>query len=150
MGEAVDVILRGVELECCKKLAEYFERGEIQWRSSNDWHLIGLTDENYVPVLSTLAQYSLIGDVQGTNACRFSFFKIRPGVVQVVRHLERQEAEEKKGKDVVAQTTESLRRHPIMGYVILSAIALATLLVIIANALTIMEKLGWINFAKGN
>jgi hypothetical protein len=140
--QAMKHILRGAELACCLNLAARFNRGETKWTYANDWENIGLNNANCVPVLSILEKYGLIEEITDSHKCRFHKFTVKPGVVEVMRHLEEQAAQNASGDDIVAQTIDAMRRHRVLAWLTFAVIGLTVFLSIISSILTILEKLG--------
>ncbi|HEX4590327.1 MAG TPA: hypothetical protein VH120_10390 [Gemmataceae bacterium] len=83
------------ELACCRKLADYFDRGKWKWRGLAEghepWDLIALDESNYDSVLSALENYGFIGDVLHGLTQRFYYFEIRPSVAAMVRQLDKRD-----------------------------------------------------------
>src|SRR5437667_1413161 len=60
---AVEVTLKGAEVECVKKLAQCYEAGNARWRGSEGWEELGLTEANYIQVLGQMEMIGAISDV---------------------------------------------------------------------------------------
>jgi hypothetical protein len=142
------VTLKGVEIVCVKALAKCFEENRSVWTSPDGWEEIGLTAENYGPVLDLMEMCGAIENVTHTMGDRFAYFTITPQAVQIAREIEAQDeqrqAKEKEGKDIVEHVKVTLRKHPVMGWLCVVAIALVAVATALNQFLSLFKNLGWI------
>jgi hypothetical protein len=151
------IALSEVEVACLKKLAELFEKG----CDSHDGNpeAIGLTADNYYPVLKMLEQHGFIEDAIHTTGGFYTLFRINASAVQTVRAIEertrkqeeeeqRQREEEEKRrlerKDIVEYVRVTLRKHPVLGWLCVAGIALTALITVLNQLLSLLKNLNWI------
>ena len=136
-----EVRLRGDEITCVQQLATLFAKG-VTFVSvgSEDANSLGLSDEKWEPVLATMEHIQAITGVVNTAEGRFSLFYITANAVQAARAIEEQEKKQERPKDIVAETSEIARSHPIASRFIIVSIIISAILVPIAALLTIIEK----------
>ena len=94
------VNLSDAEVSCLKILAALYEANDFYWSIEKGLESLGLTPQNYQPVLSMLQQYGYIDNVAHTTDGWFTMFSIHASSVQTVREFE---LEKKKldNKDIV-------------------------------------------------
>lgn len=136
--------LRGAEIECVKRLAKNFEEGKTRWQGA-DFEALGLTPENAIPVLKTMEDLGAIDNVTHTMPNgSFRHFAITSTAVQIARQIEEQESKSPEAPDVVQQTIDQFRRHPVMGRIIFWGIAVGAIITAISSVITLCEKVvGW-------
>lgn len=138
----MDVALSEVEVACLKKLAELSQKGEEGWDKEAGWESIGLTAENYMPVLSLLEQLGYVTNALHTSETHFDLFAINPSVILAVRAIEAEEKKKQEAPDIVETFKATLKKHPVGGRI---AVLVIGSLFVIAAANQIMdfaEKLG--------
>ena len=145
VGITTMAILRGAEIECAKRLAELFERGESVWRNHGKWEELSLTAENYESVLDTMVGLGAIGNTSDLMGSRFRWFTITPIAVQVAREIEKAEKEEQKGIDIVEQITKKARSSNTLAWGIIAFFVLVGLLNMIGTIIIILQNLGWMH-----
>ncbi len=135
--------LNAAEVECVKRLARAFEQETPVFSSRDPKALeeLGLTEENYTPVLMTMEGLGAIDNVSHSSAGKFRHFTVTAIAAQMAREIDEQESKPPEAPDIVQQTIEQFRRHPVMGRIIFWGIALGALLTVITSVITLCEKI---------
>jgi hypothetical protein len=113
----MEIILKGLELDCVKFFAKSFEEGHIEFHGYDPSAIgiQGLTRENCASIFNLLetcgvfaeARYSLDGDY---------YLQIGPRSLLLARQIEEKEAASKEGKDVVESIKLTLKKHPVTAW----------------------------------
>jgi hypothetical protein len=141
----VERSLDETERECVKRLAQLYAKGQTMC-TVNDLAALGLTPENYVPVLGTMEHIGAIARPTHTAGGTYRAFNITAVAVQIDREIERQESRTPEAPNIVEQTKSAISRHPLLGYVVVALIALSFLLILINNLMTLLERFGLVKF----
>lgn len=136
----MDAHLNEAEVECARRLAAIHEKGAGHFVSL-DMDALGLTRENYAAVLGTMEHLGLITDAVHTTGGQYFHFRVTGRAVQLVRDIDQRE-QKAEAPDIVEQTKKAIRSHPVMGYVVVAVIGLSFLLVLVNQAISLLERLG--------
>src|SRR5438067_219208 len=98
------------EIACLKRLAELYERGQTTWQVSAGWESIGLTAENYRPVLNLLEHRGYIDWPWDAKGSDFTSITIRGFVIDAVREFAEQEKQKQEAKDLVESFKTTMRK----------------------------------------
>ena len=140
----MELALSDVEIVCLKKLAVLFAQGKEWWTCGAGWESIGLTPENFYPVLTSLERYGYINKVTHTTGSPFSMFKIDASAVQAVRAIAAQEEKRQEGKDIVELVRLTLRKHPVTAWTLILLTALLAVVTGLNQFISLFKNLGWI------
>lgn len=107
----MDVILSDLERSCLHKLASIFNSETGHWSFGQGFEAIGLTKENYIPVLRTFEDWGIIEKVTHATTGLYSFFKVNAKAVQMIRVMSKLEDEAK--ERLAAQAAQIQREDRI-------------------------------------
>ena len=114
----------------CSNTCQKFWRRKSYFQFQNDWHTIGLTNENHIPVLSLLEHHGLIEVLVRTFDEEFGAFKISPLAVQVARDMDKQEKKSQEPKDLVDEFRNMARKTKAIA---ISILAVSVFVVVITG-----------------
>jgi hypothetical protein len=134
------MILKGAEIGCVKILAKSYENGQRAFNYQSDWESIGLTEENFSPVLLMLEHYGIISDAIKDFDIEFRAFQITPLAVQIARDIEDQEKKKEEPKDIVEGVTQMARKNRTLATVIIFGLVLTAALTAVNQFLSILKN----------
>ncbi len=130
---------RGAEVDCVKKLAELFEKGQTQSGAS----LIGLTKESdAAAVLGMMEGCGIIKNPTHMAGNRYAMFHITAGAVHAARRIEADEAKKQEGEDVVENIKNKFKRNNVIAWGVIAFICFTALATLIASITTILKNFG--------
>ena len=145
--------LRGIEIDCVKKLAEMFEKGDvyvtanIEDTENNFLTENQVTDQLNVPpekraaVLETMESMGLIDEVTHSDSLRYLAFRITSNAVQAARKLEAKLKEESEPEDLVEKIKSEARKIPAIAWTIIVFVTLAAIVTLINQGIELLQNL---------
>lgn len=137
------VTLNSVEVACAKLLAARFSANNLHWDGSEPWEAIGLTEQNFAPVLSTLEAAGVIQGVEHSGEQRFEEFTISAKAVQVARKVEDDErlaaANAAEGENIVASIQKYAQKNKYLAPLIIAVIVGTALTTCFSQVLNIID-----------
>lgn len=124
----MELMLTPAEIACIKVLANQYENGnEACSISEGSWNELGLTEKNYISVLSSLESYGAIGDCEFVRGQGLCDFVIRPHILQLSRKITEAESKQAEKKDMVESIKYTVHRHPVLAWGLIAFFALTGL-----------------------
>lgn len=133
--------LKGIEVECVKRLAERFERGETHLRIFGKWEQLGLTNENFIPVLTMMVSLGVIQEDNKHAGQPFRSFAITAKSAILARQIEEHAKKQAERKDIVEIVKLTLRKHPVTAWSFLVFLAIGGLLAFVNQVLTFLKNI---------
>lgn len=139
----MEIRLTANEIAIIKKLANLYASGVTSWRLENDHDALGLTAENYAPMMGIMERYGAIEGVQHTAAQRFSTFRISPMIIQLSRQIAEKEQEAPKLKNNVEEIKAFMQSKPIIAWLVIGSGVILILLNAANGTVTLLQNLGF-------
>ena len=142
MSDSTD--LNETETRCLRILARMLAEG----RTTLDHELgdvirneLAVSPEEFELTWRMLTQHGAIEKVITDSPIgSFSAWRISAHVISIVRQIDQQEKQSKEPRDIVERIGESARKNRVMGLIIIGFMVLTAIMVFVAAALTIIDK----------
>ncbi len=132
------------EAQCIRTLATWFEDGETKLHGSEARERMGLGWETFNTLIRKMHHLGAAEIVLGLDEDPVDLFRVSPYAIELARELDARARESSIPPDFVDQIQKRLRRHPVVGLVVVIVVAGAVVVGLLANLLSVLESLGWL------